>query len=297
MRGNWHSCLALILITIIAVASCRKHHSNSLIVDPPNLPEDTIRGNDSVPDTDTIPGEPAAPKYNQVPVHLDINKNVGGYYEALPPEYDSTSKTYPLLLFLHGGGELGNGKDELSRVLKNSVTRRLYDKTLPTTFTVDGVQFSFIIVSPQFKKWPSVNDVQDIFEFLLTRYRIDTRRMYLSGLSMGGGTTWEYAGSPFGSSVAAIVPICGASWADSAVAKRIAKNDVPGWAFHNVDDNAVTVNSTKRYVNIINSQKPLRPIRMTLWPTGGHDAWTLASDPEYREDGKNMYEWMLQYRR
>jgi len=36
---------------------------------------------------------------------------------------------------------------------------------------------------------------------------------------------------------------------------------------------------------------------MTLWPTGGHDAWTQASDPEYREEGMNIYEWMLQYKR
>ena len=114
---------------------------------------------------------------------------------------------------------------------------------------------------------------------------------------MGGGATWQYAGAAYGRSIAAIVPICGASWADSAVAKRIATNNVPGWAFHNIDDDAVTVNSTKRYVSIINAQHPVHPIRMTLWPVGGHDAWTQASDPVYREDGKNMYEWMLQFKR
>ena len=114
---------------------------------------------------------------------------------------------------------------------------------------------------------------------------------------MGGGITWEYAGSAHGKSIAAIVPICGASWADSAVAKKIASNGVPGWAFHNIDDGSVTVNSTKRYVSMVNAEHPVHPIRMTLWPSGGHDAWTQASNPEYREDGKNMYEWMLQFKR
>jgi hypothetical protein len=34
---------------------------------------------------------------------------------------------------------------------------------------------------------------------------------------------------------------------------------------------------------------------MTIWPTGKHDAWTKASDPNYKENNMNMYEWMLQY--
>jgi predicted peptidase len=232
-----------------------------------------------------------------VPVHFSINKNVGGYYEALPVSYDSTDKKYPLLLFLHGGGELGDGDSQLPLILKNSVTKRLSDKTFPVSFTVNGIQYSFIIISPQFKKWPEVEDVHAIIKYVTNNYRVDTSRIYLSGLSMGGGATWEYAGSSYGKSIAAIVPICGASWADSNVARTIAANDVPGWAFHNLDDPSVTVNSTKRYVNIIGEQNPKYPIRMTLWSSGGHDAWTLASDPEYREEGKNIYEWMLQFDR
>ena len=114
---------------------------------------------------------------------------------------------------------------------------------------------------------------------------------------MGGGAAWEYAGSAYGNRLAAIVPICGASWADSAVAKKIAQNDVPAWAFQNEHDQAVTVNSTRRYVRLINAENPLYPVKVTYWPTGGHDAWTKSSDPEYREEGKNIYEWMLQFTR
>jgi predicted peptidase len=291
MRGNWHWCLALVIFTFFGLISCRKHQSDLAQPIPPHIPTDSTRG------TDTIPNVPSEPTYNEVARNIDINDNVGGYYEALPPSYDTSKRNFPLLLFLHGGGELGDGKSQLPLILKNSLTKRLHERTLPASFTVNDEEFSFIIISPQFKSWPSVEDVHDIFEFLSTRYRIDTKRIYLSGLSMGGGVTWEFAGSQWGRMVAAIVPICGASWADSAVAKNIATNDVPGWAFHNIDDRSVTVNSTKRYVGIINEHHPLHPIKMTLWPVGGHDAWTLASDPEYREEGKNMYEWMLQFTR
>ena len=296
MRGNWRFALALLLLTFFIFGACRKNSIRQ-------LPSPVIPGNDSVPGNDSIPGNdtvpvPVAPKYNQVAVHYPINSNVGGVYEALPPSYDSTDKKYPLLLFLHGGGELGDGSNsQLPKILKNSITRRLHEKTLPVSFTVNGEEFSFIIISPQFEEWPSVNDVHAILQYARNHYRVDESRIYLSGLSMGGGVTWEYAGSAYGKSIAAIVPMCGASWADSAVAKKIATNEVPGWAFHNIDDDAVTVNSTKRYVGIINAQHPAHPVKMTLWPEGGHDAWTQASDPEYKEEGKNIYEWMLQFTR
>jgi predicted peptidase len=113
---------------------------------------------------------------------------------------------------------------------------------------------------------------------------------------MGGGATWRTA-AYYGDELAAIVPICGAEWADSTEAKKIARADIPIWAFHNRDDSAVTVNSTRRYVNIINAQHPEITPRMTLWDIGGHDAWTKATDPAYKEDNKNIYEWMLQFTR
>ena len=295
MRGKWRIALLLLIISLTVFGACRKSSVRQL--PPPVIPgNDTIPGNDSIPGSDTVP-VPGTPKYNQVPVHYSINSNVGGFYEALPLSYDSTDKKFPLLLFLHGGGEVGDGNSDLPLILKNSVTRRLAEKTFPVSFTVNGEEFSFIVISPQFKSWPRVKDINDVLQYVLTRYRVDESRIYLSGLSMGGGATWEYAGSVYGKAIAAIVPMCGASWADTAVAKKIAANNVPGWAFHNMDDATVTVNSTKRYVSIVNAQQPIHPIRMTLWPVGGHDAWTQSSDPEYKEDGKNMYEWMLQFKR
>jgi predicted peptidase len=282
--------LLVFLLSFVVFSACRKNKTTQIITDP-----EVPGGVDTTPNTPENP-PPGPVTYNQVAVHTYVGKNVGGFYEALPPSYDSADNKYPLLLFLHGGGELGDGSDSsLPLVLKNSVTKRLNQKTLPVKFTVNDHDFSFIIISPQFKEWPKVEDVHDVMDYVLKHYRVDSTRIYLSGLSMGGGVTWEYAGSKYGKQLAAIVPICGASWADTAVATQIAKNDVPIWAFHNEDDDAVTVNSTRRYLRLINAADPKATIRVTYWPTGGHDAWTKASDPEYREDGKNMYEWMLQF--
>lgn len=288
MRAKW--LLMLCFINLMSLMSCRKNTSSF-----GNIPQ--IPGSDTTPE---LPGNPpnSSVIYNQLPVHIRIGKNVGGYYEALPPAYDSTSLRYPLLLFIHGGGELGDGSpSELPRLLKNSLTKRLHSKNFPVSFTVDGQHYSFIIISPQFSKWPKDEDIEGVMHYVKTQYRVDSSRIYVSGLSMGGGATWEYAGSAYGKKLAAIVPICGASWADSATARQIAKNEVPAWAFHNEDDDAVHVNSTKRYARLINAENPPVPVRVTLWPISGHDAWTKASDPDYREEDKNMYEWMLQYSR
>ncbi len=279
-------CLLLSCAVVLLLFACKKNNVSHL---PPPIYGDTTTG---------VPEQPAV-TYDQKAVHVRINDNVGGYYEALPPSYEQEAeKHFPLLLFLHGGGELGDGgPEQLPMLNKNSLTKRLHEKKFPTSFTVNDESFSFIIISPQFQEWPNVEDIHGVLLHVLDKYRVDTTRIYMSGLSMGGGETWEYAGSQYGRSIAAIVPICGASWADSATARQIAANEVPSWAFHNKDDSVATYYSTTRYARLINAEKPKFPVKVTIWETGGHDAWTLASDPTYREEGKNMYEWMLQYTR
>ena len=111
---------------------------------------------------------------------------------------------------------------------------------------------------------------------------------------MGGGATWEYAALNAGK-IAAIVPICGASSPTAQKAQSIAAANLPVWAFHNNDDTVVGVDATNTNVDNINSFKPVVLARKTIWASGGHDAWTKATDPNYKENGLNIYEWMLQY--
>jgi len=72
---------------------------------------------------------------------------------------------------------------------------------------------------------------------------------------------------------------------------------VPIWAFHNDYDPSVPSSYTKNYVSYINSFSPAVPAKITIWPVAEHDAWTKATDPNYTENGKNIYEWMLTYKR
>ena len=229
-------------------------------------------------------------------VTVAVNGNIGGYLEALPARYDSTTKNYPLLIFLHGAGETGNGASDLNNVAKNATPALIKNKKFPPAFISGNQQFSFIVLTPQFNGWPSPADVNDMINYGISHYRVDVSRIYVSGLSMGGGAAWEYAAA-FGSTVAAVAPICGASGPSDAKAQKIVSANLPVWAFHNKDDSTVTYLNSTGYVDKLNNVGVNPPALLTLWLTGGHNAWTKATDPNYKEQGKNIYEWMLQYTR
>lgn len=285
--------LIWMVVPVMAATACSKSVDKDpdpvKPVTPPVTTPGTPAGN---PNNNVVETKPAIQKG----ITVNVNSNIGGYQQALPALYDSTTKRYPLLVFLHGIGELGNGASDLPNAAWNATPGLIRTKTFPASFTVGGKNYSFIVISPQFKAWPSAKDVNDMINYSISKYRIDTTRMYVSGLSMGGGVTWDY-GSTYPSRIAAIVPICGAAGPTDAKAKKMADAGLAVWAFHNEDDYTVSVDNSKGWVTKINSYKPAIPAKLTLWPTGGHDAWTKASRPDYKENGMNMYEWMLQYSR
>src|SRR5882757_3847863 len=97
--------------------------------------------------------------YSEAPRQVSINANCGGFYEFLPPGYSTGSGTYPIMIFLHGAGEVGNGGSDLSRVLANGPPKLITAGTFPTSFTVNGKAFTFIVICPQFVHQASITDV------------------------------------------------------------------------------------------------------------------------------------------
>ncbi|HWJ29556.1 MAG TPA: hypothetical protein VNS32_23660, partial [Flavisolibacter sp.] len=82
--------------------------------------------------------------------------NSGGYYEYLPQGYSPTgTQTYPLIIMLHGQGELGDGSaTKLPMVLRNGVPNLISAGKFPISFISNGLTFKFIVITPQFKTWP-----------------------------------------------------------------------------------------------------------------------------------------------
>lgn len=63
-------------------------------------------------------------------VTANVNSNCAGYYKAVPARYDSSNKKYPLILFLHGIGELGNGSAaDLKKMVRAGLPRLINKKS------------------------------------------------------------------------------------------------------------------------------------------------------------------------
>jgi predicted peptidase len=136
--------------------------------------------------------------YSQVQnarINTVMSSNVHGFYEYLPQGYSTDNQTYPLIIFVHGIGELGYGDaTSLPLVLRNGTPKLINAGTFPSSFTVNGQTFKFIILSPQFISWPTPDDIQAVIDYALKNYRVNVNRVYLTGLSMGGGPVWDYSG-------------------------------------------------------------------------------------------------------
>jgi acetyl esterase/lipase len=247
----------------------------------------------------------AVPHFLQAQTHtprvISINDQCGGYYEYLPEGYQSSGAPYPLIVYLHGMGHQGNGSTDLPLLLEAGIPQYINDGLFPRSFVVNNQSYRFIIISPQFNTWPTPSDVEAVISYAVAMYNVDTRRIYVTGMSMGGGATWDYAGNSTETAarIAAIVPVCGASQPNSTRAHNIAVTDLPVWATHNQVDPQVPVSNTNGYVDLINADPtPPSPLaKKTIFPVQGHDAWTTTYNPDFRENGLNIYEWMLQYQR
>lgn len=236
------------------------------------------------------------------PVYASMTGFSNGYYEYLPQGYwNNPDEKFPVIIFVHGIGECGNGTTDLNRVLANGTPRQINQGTFPASFNVGGQNFKFIVITPQFTNWVAYIQMNDVINYVVSHYKVDVNRIYLTGLSMGGGCIWEYAGYSYeyAARVAAIVPVCGASSATTDKINNIANADLPIWATHNAGDGTVGVASTITYVDgINNAPNPPTPLaKKTIFQVSGHDAWTQTYDLNFRENGLNVYEWMLTNKR
>ena len=194
------------------------------------------------------------------------------YLLFLPREYASRS-SWPLLLFLHGSGERG---DDIEAVKRNG----------PPKIVESRPDFPFILLSPQCprnEEW-DVPALLALLDDTARRLRVDTERVYATGLSMGGYGTWAIAiAAP--DRFAAIAPVSGGGDSDSAC---VLKN-VPAWVFHGAEDPVVPLKEDAEMVEALRACGG--DVRFTVYPGVGHDAWT----PAY--DDPALYEWLLAHRR
>ncbi|HPG12593.1 MAG TPA: PKD domain-containing protein, partial [Chitinophagaceae bacterium] len=228
--------------------------------------------------------------------------NCGGYYEYLPVGYNSNNTTkYPVLIYIHGNGAYGNGSaSAMNIVLQEGVPRIINLGQFPTSFTVNGQTTSYIVISPQFFSRASPLQTKNFIDYILnSNYRIDLNRVYLTGFSVGGDVAWKTPlDLPNATRLAALCPVAGYNnpYTDTT-AQFIAAGNLPVWAIHSNSD-GVPVAWSQDMVDKINSYNPITPAIISRPNNITHEnTHIVVYDPGYRPNGKNIYEWCLQYSR
>lgn len=130
------------------------------------------------------------PKFLKNVFYDSKNGNALPYRLVLPQNYDPAKK-YPVILFLHGAGEIGTDNE---KHLGNAMNMFSYNGDL--------VSQAFV-VCPQSNEWwrldrymagdakGTLSSALNLLNELASNYSFDSDRMYVTGLSMGGYATWS----------------------------------------------------------------------------------------------------------
>jgi len=206
----------------------------------------------------------------------EITKTLScNYLLFLPEDYGQKKQGWPLIMFLHGAGERGS---DLNKVKVHG----------PPKIVENRKDFPFIVVSPQCPEddwWTGKVEVLiNLLDDIVARYKVDTERIYLTGLSMGGFGTWSLA-SEYPERFAAIAPICGGG--NRIMALRL--KDIPVWVFHGAKDKTVPLKESEEMVNAIRNRGG--NAKFTIYPDAGHDSWTETYN------NQKLYDWFLEHRK
>jgi predicted peptidase len=219
---------------------------------------------------------------------ITVGSETMRYRLYLPAGY-TTTKEYPLVLFLHGAGESGtNNSSQVSNHISNLIN-------------LTESQYPSILVAPQLRQstgWYPEGNPQDLtpamLQTLFSSYSIDDNRLYITGLSMGGFGTMNYLDyytDRTGIEFAAAVSMHGGYSTTVNPAWVEHFKHVPTWLIHGNNDTVVSVNySRNTYRSLVNipASSPIvfnqtimgyptavtGNIRYSEIPGGGHGGWT-----------------------
>lgn len=196
------------------------------------------------------------------------------YLLYLPKKSDGSPwDSLPLLLFLHGSGERGN---DLTLVKRHG----------PPHVVEMGMELPFVLLAPQClggSTWHP-DSLMALVDHTIERHGIDTKRIYVTGLSAGGYCTWVLAGE-YPERFAAIAPVC----APHALIDPVRIRHTPVWCFHGAMDDVVPVEHSIHMVRRIRDAGG--DVRFTVYPDAGHDSWTQT----YGQPA--LYDWFLTHKK
>jgi predicted peptidase len=209
-------------------------------------------------------------------------------YRLFVPPTAKGDEALPLILYLHGRG--GSGTDNRKQISGgNALGTHIWIepaalKRHPAFVLAPQIPEDANWHSPRDEPSPHVAALFALLDELRSELRIDARRVYVVGQSLGGYGAWDLiARQP--DRFAAAVPLCGGGDTKRILSAR----NVAVWAFHGTRDVTVLVERSREMIAALRTVNS--SVRYTEYPTVGHDVWSRA----FRE--RDLPEWLFAQRR
>jgi predicted peptidase len=217
-----------------------------------------------------------------------------GYLEYLPPSY-GTADAAPLLVFLHGAGEAGDGSEE---------SMELVDDLGIPQLIADGEwsdEQPFVVLAPQYATRYAEGecgfgeDLATFVDFALEHYEVDPARVYLTGVSCGAIGMWDYLASYGNAVVAAAVPVSGhAMWAlEKSGCEPLA--EVPVWVLNGADDEVIPIHFVEEQIQQIRACDGAESVEAELTVYPGTDHVGAIGQAYAVSAGNDIYTWLLEH--
>ena len=187
--------------------------------------------------------------------HHNVVKDAYNFWVSVPDTYEEQKGEIPVVLFLHGASLCGN---DLNRVRKYGCLDAISM----------GRDINAIIIAPQNPggAWNSMK-VLNILNWVTNQYAVDTNRIYLIGMSLGGFGTIEFLAN-HGEKIAASMELCGGT-----IRKDLCKlNQVPLWIIHGTADKAVPVSRATEIQEAMRKCGSTDLLRLDKWAGVNHGA-------------------------
>lgn len=214
--------------------------------------------------------------------HMFIVKGDTLPYRLLKPQHTEAGKKYPLVLLLHGSGERGKDNEKqlvhIAPVFAKPENLANYPCYVLVPQCPESDSWILNGLTPELKQvkdtWQRkaskpIQLVQKLIDQLEKEEAIDGKRLYITGLSLGGYGTFDLL-TRDPKRFAAAIPICGGG--DLCKARRFRK--VPIWIFHGDADAVINVELSRKMVAKLKDKGS--PVRYTEYPGVNHDSWTPA---------------------
>lgn len=209
----------------------------------------------------------------------------------------SNKERFPLVLFLHGAGERGNDNQKQlihgAQEFAKASRREEYPSFVvfpqcPTSERWVESDWNLQSGRGEFPEVPSgaMNLTLQLIDELVQDLPVDPKRIYVTGLSMGGMGSW-YAAASKPARFAAMLEVCGGgdpSWADRYAG-------IPIWAFHGQADTVVPVIRGREMIQSLGGAGHWPELRYSEYPGVGHNSWTQTFE---RDD---VYRWLFSQRK